>query len=290
MSAAATAATEFQEQLKEVEAQMDGISRGFDDLCPKDQRECLARLETTMKSLEKIRAGLVEAQKRKAEPDVNVVQVNGLQTREYVTGLDFERSFQAIYTKLPPPGLSLTMENNYKIDAKKRLFQVKECFLRFQSEEYATYVLGLQKCNLNGTQGNFKSYFEVTFAQPTQDFATRETLRRIGTLVDRLKEIERELLSIGAVREGSVYDGALWKPSDKLIDKSFFSRNEGLPTFKRFRASDLRLDVHAHTLLLSKKPVDMPRLLERIRVLSNEECDALIQLREFQLHGWDFDF
>ena len=284
MSAAA-AATEFQEQLKEVEAQMDGISRGYDDLCPNDQRECLTRLETTMKSLEKIRAGLVEAQKRKAEPDVNVVQVNGLQTREYVTGLDFERSFQAIYTKLPPPGLSLTMENNYKIDAKKRLFQVKECFLKFQSEEYATYVLGLQKCNLSVTQGNFKVGFEATFTQPTQDFATRETLRKIGTLADRLKEIERELLSIGAVRER-----ASWKPSDKLIDKSFFSRNEGLPAFKRARAAGLPLDYHAHAHLLFKKPVDMSGLMGRIITLSNEECDALIQLREFQLNGWDFDF
>jgi hypothetical protein len=185
MSAAATVATEFQEQLKEVEAQMDGISRGYDDLCPKDQRECLARLATTMKSLEKIRVGLVEAQKKNAGPDVNVVQVNGLQTREYVTGLDFERSFQAIYTKLPPPGLSLTMENNYKIDAKRQLFQVKECFLKFQSEEYATYVLGLRTCHLAFGNGGFP----VTFAQPTQDFATREILRTIGTLADRLKEI-----------------------------------------------------------------------------------------------------
>ena len=284
MSAAA-AATEFQEQLKEVEAQMDGISRGYDDLCPNDQRECLTRLETTMKSLEKIRAGLVEAQKRKAEPDVNVVQVNGLQTREYVTGLDFERSFQAIYTKLPPLGLSLTMENNYKIDAKKRLFQVKECFLKFQSGDYASYALGLQTCKISATNGRIIDGFHVTFTQPTQDFATRETLRKIGTLVDRLKEIEREMQSIGAVREG-----ASWKPSDKLIDKSFFSRNEGLPAFKRARAAGLPLDYQAHALLLSGKPVDMPRLMDRIHSLSNEECDALIQLREFQLNGWDFDF
>jgi hypothetical protein len=280
MSAAA-AATEFQEQLKEVEAQMDGISRGYDDLCPKDQRECLARLATTMKSLEKIRVGLVEAQKKKAEPDVNVVQVNGLQTRDYVTGLDFERVFQELFTALPPPGFSLTMENNYKIDAKRQLFQVKECFLKFQSEEYATCVLGLRTCHLTFGNGGFP----VTFAQPSHDFATRETLRKIGMLVDRLKEIEREMLSIGAVREG-----ASWKPSGKLIDKSFFLRNEGLPAFKRSRAAGLPLDYQAHALLLSKKPVDMPRLQERIHALSNEECDALIQLREFQLNGWDFEF
>jgi hypothetical protein len=30
--------------------------------------------------------------------------------------------------------------------------------------------------------------------------------------------------------------------------------------------------------------------MERIHALSNEECDALIQLREFQLNGWDFEF
>jgi hypothetical protein len=282
---AASAATEFQEQLKEVEAQMDGISRGYDDLCPKDQRECLARLATTMKSLEKIRVGLVEAQKKKAEPDVNVVQVNGVQTRDYVTGLNFEQAFQAIYSKLPPPGLSFTMENNYKIDAKKQLFQVKECFLKFQSGDYATYALGLQTCKISATNGHIVDGFQATFTQPTQDFATRETLRKIGTLVDRLKEIESEMLSIGAVREG-----ASWKPSDKLIDKSFFSRNEGLPAFKRARAAGLPLDYQAHAHLLFKRPVDMPRLMERIHALSNEECDALIQLREFQLNGWDFEF
>ena len=282
---AASAATEFQEQLKEVEAQMDGISREYSDLCPKDQRECLTRLETTMKSLENIRAGLVNAQKRNVDPDVNVVQVNGLQTRDYVTGLDFQQAFQEIYTKLPPPGLSLTMENNYKIDAKKQLCQVKECFLKFQSEEYATYVLGLQTCKISATNGRIVDGFHVTFTQPTQEFATRETLRKIGTLVDRLKEIEREMLSIGAVREG-----ASWKPSDKLIDKSFFSRNEGLPAFKRARAAGLTLDYQAHAHLLFKRPVDMPRLMERIHALSNEECNALIQLRDFQLNGWDFEF
>ena len=238
-----------------------------------------------MKSLEKIRVGLVEAQKKKAEPDVNVVQVNGLQTRDYVTRIDFERAFHEIYSKLPPPGLSLTMENNYKIDAKKQLCQVKECFLKFQSGDYATYALGLQTCKISATNGRIIDGFHVTFTQPTQDFATRETLRKIGTLVDRLKEIEREMQSIGAVR-----DGASWKPSNKFIDKTYFLRDECLPAFKRIRATGLPLDYQAHALLLLKKPVDMARLQERIQALSNEECDALIQLREFQLHGWDFEF
>ncbi len=88
-----------------------------------------------MKSLEKIRAGLVDAQKKQAEPDVNVVQVMGIQTREYVTGLDFEAALWGLYAPALSRGLSLTREDNYKIDAKKELIQVKEVFLGFQTED-----------------------------------------------------------------------------------------------------------------------------------------------------------
>jgi hypothetical protein len=299
---AASAATEFEEQLKEVETQMHGISHEYADLCPKEQRECLTRLETTLKSLENIRAGLVDAQKKKADPDANVVQVTGFlqQGMEYFTALDLEASFMdsvrgdnffryhrnkgVPYTKAPT-GISLVMENNYKINDKKQLWQVKECFLMFQTEEDAAYVLGLQTFHFRSIDRVRNLGFQATFAQPTQDFATRETLRKIGTLVDRLKEIENELLSIGAVR-----DGFSWKPYHKLIDKSFYMNDTGLPAWKRARAAGLPLDHNAQGILKTKKPVDMPRLQERINALSNEECDALIQLREFQLHGWDFDF
>ena len=299
---AASAATEFQEQLKEVEAQMDGISHEYADLSPKDKNECLTRLETTLKSLEKIRTGLVDAQKKKTDPDAITVQVTGFlqQGMEYFTALDLEASFMdsvrgdhhfryhrnsgVHYTKAPT-GLSLVMENNYKINEKKLMCQVKECFLTFQTEEDAAYVLGLQTFFFRSIDRVRNSGFQATFTQPTQDFATRETLRKIGTLVDRLKDIESELLSIEAVR-----DGCSWKPSYKLIDKSFYMSDTCLPAWKRARAAGLPLDHNASVTLKTKKPVDMPRLQGRINALSNEECDALIQLREFQLNEWDFEF
>ncbi len=102
--------------------------------------------------------------------------------------------------------------------------------------------------------------------------------------MDRLKEIGSELLSIGAV----LGYACSWKPSYKLIDKSFYMSDTCLQAWKRARATGLPSDHNASVTLKTRKPVDMPRLQERINALSNEECDALIQLREFQLNGWDF--
>ena len=72
------------------------------------------------------------------------------------------------------------------------------------------------------------------------------------------------------------------------LDKSWFAMN--MPEWKRLRASGQSLDHHAYAPLKTRKPVDMAKLQEQIKVLYDEECDELIQLREFQMNGVVFEF
>ena len=107
--------------------------------------------------------------------------------------------------------------------------------------------------------------------------------RKIGKLVERVRVIQGELKSMGAVWEGDGY-----KPGPKYVDKSWFVTS--IAGMKRAREAGLSIDRHVYGALKGRKPVDMAKLEARIKTLYDEECDALIALREFQLSGVEFDF
>jgi hypothetical protein len=127
----------------------------------------------------------------------------------------------------------------------------------------------------------------VKFGKPIRDLVTRETYREIGMLVDRIKEIGKELQTIGAVRENGFGPPKL---SDKYAERSYYIQNDTLAAWKRTRAAGYSLEYHPYMLLKHKRPIDTAKINSRIKALYNEECDALIQLREFQINGIEFEF
>jgi hypothetical protein len=242
------------------------------------QRDCMVKLEQTLKLLSKIREDLVDAEKR--ESGVFTVQVLGVNSVWEVKASDFVSSFSR-NTAFNPTGLTLTMENNYMHQGTgKTMGAVEEWFITFEHEEDACYALGLDKLMLQSA----RIVCEVKFMKPAQSSATRATFRKIGPLVERVRAIGEELKTMGAVRDGDGY-----KPDPKkYLDKSWFMTS--LAGMKRAREAGKSLDRNAHVPLKLYKPVDTAKFQAQVKKLYDEECDCLIALREFQANGLDFDF
>jgi hypothetical protein len=180
-----------------------------------------------------------------------------------------------------------TEKTNYKISPHGTLHPVKERFFHFQHERDALDLLALGEGAFKGPAGHqLDAYFMV----PKHDPATRAKLRQIAALIARVKEIDTELKRLGAVRDGA--EGVFKLDTSRFIDKSFFlNKDTGLPAWKRARTEGAVLDHHTYEPLRHSKPVNTVALMERFKELHNEQCDALIRLREFQLYdGLDFTF
>lgn len=175
----------------------------------------------------------------------------------------------------------IVYEDNYVLDSNNRLQKHDECFILFKTIRSAEYALGLGRIPVQPLQ--FGQLPSMSLSKPDRTSSVRSAYRKIGALVKRIEEIEREINALGAVRE----HGRPTIPSSYL-DKSYFE--EQILTWKRARSSGRTLDYHAFGLLRHSKMVDRQTLQSRLDALHNEECDALIELREFQLRGFQFEF
>jgi len=249
---------------------------------PEARRECQDRLDMTVKTLLKIQKDLVDADK--ADPDAKVVLVVGACLGVEATADNFKQSFvSARIPGLDPAGIELAVEKNYMLDGSGKVLSgvVNEWYIRFGSEKEARNVLGLQRFVLSGG-GNVGRI--VTFAKPVRSSAIRATFRNIGTLVERIRGIEKELLDMGAV-----YGSGGYKPDpNKYIDKVWFTQS--MTHVKRTRDAGQSLDHQAYAPLKYRKFVDTAVFMARAKKLYDEECDCLITLREFQINGVEFDF
>lgn len=254
---------------------MDAMTNEYPDLSPVEQQECLTSLETTMKTLTAMREGLTTPTKQAHHDDT--VQLLGVPNEP----LD---QVQALLTKVLPcvSGFTVLREDNYQLDADLRPVPVVEHFICFRKNNDARNALGLQV--LQGTPGTANTTVAVNVVKPTQTPTVRAKYRRIGTLVDRLREIRQELEAIGAVR-----DGGRPRLSSSFIEKTWLAAPNNLPRWKRLRSQGESLDHNAYGALLCK-PVARGPIEARIKALYDEECDALIELRDFQLEGIDFNF
>jgi hypothetical protein len=268
-------ASEFKQQLHEAELQAAQLTCDYPSLPLDQQRDCMVKLEQTLKLLSKIREDLADAEKR--ESGVFTVQVLGLNSVWEVKASDFVSSFSR-NTAIVPTGLTLTMENNYMHQGTgKTLGAVEEWFITFEHEKDACCALGLGKLQL----GSARIACTVKFVQPS---ATRATFRKIGPLVERMRAIGEELKAMGAV-----WDDGMYKfDSSKYLDTSWFVGR--FVEMKRVREAGQSLDRHTYAPLKYRKPLDTAKFQAQTKKLYDEECDCLIALREFQANGLDFDF
>jgi hypothetical protein len=180
---------------------------------------------------------------------------------------------------------SIEFQDNYTLDPKtKQLQPLRMCFIKFFTEEDASFALGLTDMILNVKQGESSSSYPIQFIQPAQTSATHKTFRHIGNLLNRLREIHDEFNNIGAERRM----GGIPKLKPEFLDKALYLTS--LSAYKFALAAGSSLDTNAYGILISRTPVDTEALQLILKPLYDEECDILIQLREHQINGVDFDF
>ena len=302
---------EFTQDLGEIQCRAMDNAQSYADLPKEGKRKCLDDLEQTIQTLQRIKINLGDAEKKAAavavvSPDTNVVQVQVLWkseksksfTREDVieafkdhnSGRYIGRSVSPVVVQVPIPNIiSIEFQENFTLDSKKYLQPLRMCFIEFSTEQEASYALGLKDLIIyvKIDSSSSTTSYPIQFIQPTQTSATHSTLRCIGTLIARLGEIEKEFKKIGAER----LMGGIPTLKREFMDKAVYMAK--LSEYKAARSAGASLDHNAYGLLVSRKPVDTAALQVLIQPLYNEECDILIQLREYQISsccGVDFEF
>jgi hypothetical protein len=241
------------------------------------KRRSLESLDQTIATLHKIKNGLGDAEKQVLDPHVVQVLWRG-DDRVAFTKEGFLKGFQMLYHHIPGI-VSVSTQDNFTLDPNKCLQPIRECFVRFSTEEEACTAMGLKEMIYHdGSRG-----FNVQFIPPTQTPGTRDTYCRAGKLLARLREIDRELKQIGAVRECGAP-----RLGPGYVDTAVFL--ELLVKAKAALASGLSVDQHTYAGLASMRPVDTAAVNARIKALYDEECGILIQLRELQMIGVEFEF
>ncbi len=294
----------FSRDLATLQTRSEDEAHVYKDMSPEGKRKCMDDLENTLQTLQKIKKNLKEADEH--SPDKNLVQVvlDKKNKRVFVKE-DFEKSFEAHNSRhreravcrtvrksnpddtpiYPPSIKSVVIQDNFKFDDNKYLQPAVMCFIQFSSNEDVDTVLRLKKMDMSiYTDSGCEGAGRVEFIRPTESQATHKTLRIIGKAIARLEEIDEELKKIGAVR----VHGGMPELGPEFIDKAWYITK--LQECKRLRAVGVSLDHHSHAPLAGRKPVDVEALKRLIKPLYDEECDILIQLREYQLSGLDFNF
>jgi hypothetical protein len=300
MSTTISDTVEFKQQLHDSEAHMAQLARDYPDLPPDQQRECMGRLDQTMKLLFQTRSDLLAAEKRSA--GVNVVQVMGLEN-SIASGriLDLETSFQQYQTSqinrgfgrgsepvLLPDGFPVATEHNHIVAASGHLKPLTEYFLHFAKHEDVYRVLDLKPIHMPLVYGQgCTGGASIQFVRPARDAATRALWRSIGEHIERVKAVDAEFVKMKVNRDD--YNGCPGLPKD-VIDRSFFLDPKKLPLWESTREVGGSLDHHAFAVLRNFTPINTAALQARITALYNEQCDALIQLRKHQLAGLEFIF
>ncbi len=260
----------FTDDLRELRLQAEA----FTDMPPEGKRKCIESLEQTIATLQQIKKDLLTEH----PTDPTVAQVLWRDdTLVTFTKEGFLKGFQVMHRRSSAPHIvEVYTRDDFIPDAHRFLQPVRTCFVRFSTPEEACAAMALEEMiYVDGMRG-----FNIRFALPTHSDAHR----RAGKMVTRLKEIDQELKGIGSVRDC----GTVPRVGPGFADRSFF---DGLLVKARaILANGHSLDHHTYAPLAGMRPTDTAALKARIKALYDEECLILIQLREMQLDGVEFEF
>jgi hypothetical protein len=258
---------------------------GYLDMHPDGKRKCLDHLGHTIQTLKKIENDLLKASDDELS-STKIVQVlwRGYDTVTFTKEV-FVDAFQRVWRRGNPEIQSVEMQDNYKLDAEKHLSPIRMCFVRFSTEEDTRNALGMKTLQIKADSPGGGVCMNIEFILPVDSQSRHTILRRVGGLIKRLNDIDLELKQIGATREGGSVVPTL---SSKFVDKASYASY--LEKSKKARAAGFSLDHHSFAPLIMSKPVDTALLNAQIKKLYCEECDIIIELREHQLNGLDFDF
>ena len=294
MAATSQDVLEFIFNLKDVKTRANAEAQSFNDMPADGKRKCMDELEHTIQTLGNIKKSLKEAEDHQ-DPEKNLLQVIWKGNRSFIfTASDFDNAFSELGSrhrrKLPVdvPRYrveSVTMQDNFTLDCNKNLQPTRMCFVKFSTDEDTSTALLLKTVSITVRHVGSSEGVSVEFIQPTQSSGSHKTFRIIGNSLARLGEIDEELKKIGVERCGGSVMPTL---KCEFVDKVYYAAE--LEKFKAVSSSGKSLEQHAHALLYTRQPVDMVYVQTLIKQLYDEECSILVQLREFQLNGIDFNF
>jgi hypothetical protein len=283
-------AAEFTRNLHDIQAQIEDEARAYNEMPQEGKRKCLDTLEETMR---KIKKDLTVAEHYM--PDTNEVQIILKSGKSKIADFTKEEIMAEFHAEnhrnrgtsciIPIPSiLTVTLEDNFQPDANGYFRPIRMCFVRFSCEEEVRMVLGFEVMHIShGITNSVSVGHHIQFIQPLQIPEVRKMFRNIGNLLTRLDTINQELKNIGAIRGQGIP-----KLGPEFCDRQTY--REYLERLKAQRTTGASLDHHSYAPLASMRPVDTTSLNASIKALYDEECDILIQLREFQLSGVEFEF
>lgn len=274
-----------------VKADPDSSCPEYEDLSPDSRVGCRDNLDREIEALEKKRKAFAEIDS--ADPLTRTLLVLGVRKScmpvlsDFVNAFDELRVRRGRYEGAGVPvfsGYEVFHETNWKFQ-EGNWKQVDECFLRTRGVKEARFLLNLPHLDVVVNKPSGILGCSVRFVPATQDDETRKTFNVIGGLIERRKEIVKELDAIGIDRCGT---GGLPSLHAKYIDKAYF--RQLMAEWERERAAGRPLTYHAWAVLSGMIPMDLEKLTGWVLTLYNEECDVLMQLRKYQDAGFDFVF
>lgn len=249
----------------------------------KDGKICEEELDETIESLEKIKKSL----KAKDNATVEIKNWRCLSTQYTLD--NFNNSIQNAFTgqKDIPVVTAFYFEDIFF--NKKGVFhgdndlfeQDRAAFLDFECNDQAERMLGMRTLRVFADWMRFGVTIELT--RPSRPAAVRQAFRNIGNGINRIKEIRAEYETIGINKNS----GGPPELSDSYMDKAAYS--DMLDQIKKRRVCGSYAH-HDRGLLVGMKPVDSASLKARLAKLYDEEMEILIQLRQYQIDGIEFDF
>ena len=263
----------------------------YEDLSPDSRMECREELDREIEALDKKRKAFAEVDS--ADPMTRTLLVVGVRKSCMPVLSDFVNAFDELRARRGRfEGMGIPVFSNYQVFHEKNWKygdgawkQVDECYIRTRGVKEARFLLNLPHLDIRVKDSSGTPGFSARFVPVTQDDETRKTFNVIGGLIERRKEIVKELNAIGVDRCGT---GGLPSLHSKYIDKTYF--RQMMAEWESVRAAGDPLNYHAWAVLSGKTPVDVEKLTKWVLTLHDEECDVLIQLRKYQDAGFGFEF
>lgn len=162
-------------------------------------------------------------------------------------------------------------------DPKRMGFET-EYYVQFETEEQAVFAVTLPQPLPHPLGRGFHGY---TFSMPTQDTLTRTIYRAIGTCIEKLKEVDKRMVELGAVAAPSGYAvlSAVFMSKEK-----FDAQVERLQSQLDADPQDVEAKSSLHSLLVRHIGVDLDRRQTMLDVLLDRRIALLLEL-----HGFDRD-
>jgi hypothetical protein len=217
---------------------------------------------------------------------VTTAAVENLTLDQLLYGLQDEENADQFKTPARPTLVDMQKERVYnaELDAFSTQF-----FVGVRAQEDADMLLGVSYLMVpESMRFGVEIHIPVSFRLPVQDEGCRQLWGVIGSQLEALKNIIKELTGMGAIEESNMYV-LPWYLKDS---KEYSGMHDKLQELIDGLSVDGPLDPAARSLLRCRPVVDLEDLAQRVKMLNKMRLEKVVLLRGLQLnalgHGISF--